>query len=162
MTNQLSTVNSITIQAPAAKSPAIHRHAGPSRQWFFGVDTLADWQEGGPIVHKGAWQGKPYEDKGTILKVEPNKLPHPQPLDPVSGLPDLPENYQQVAWELLDRGGETRLTIKEVNLPPNRQKTSPKPAGKPFSPTLSNCSNDPESIRAFNGENSYICKRRLS
>ena len=35
----------------------------------------------------------------------------------MSGLPGAPENYQRVTWELVERDGETELTIEEVNLP---------------------------------------------
>jgi hypothetical protein len=40
----------------------------------------------------------------------------------VSGLPDAPQNYQRVSWELSERDGGTELTIKEVNLPSKEAK----------------------------------------
>ena len=83
----------------------------------FGVDTEADWQVGGPLVHRGEWQGKPYEDKGTILRLEPPTLLVHSHWSPASGSPDAPENYQQVRWSLAERGGGTELTIEETNLP---------------------------------------------
>jgi uncharacterized protein YndB with AHSA1/START domain len=87
------------------------------KQWFFGVDTDADWRPGGKLVHRGEYQGKPYIDKGEILEFEPpRRLVHTHWSD-VSGLPDSPEHYQEVAWELADRGGSTELTITERNLP---------------------------------------------
>jgi hypothetical protein len=36
---------------------------------------------------------------------------------PVSGLPDEPENYQEVTWTLSERDGSTELILREVNLP---------------------------------------------
>jgi len=36
---------------------------------------------------------------------------------PVSGLPDAPENYQEVSWNVAERDGRTELTVREVNLP---------------------------------------------
>jgi uncharacterized protein YndB with AHSA1/START domain len=87
------------------------------KRWFFGVDTQSDWKVGSSLVHTGEWQGKPYEDKGTILKIEPPVLLVHTHWSDVSGLPDLPENYQEVTWALSGRNGQTDLTITERNLP---------------------------------------------
>ena len=35
----------------------------------------------------------------------------------MGGLPDAPENYQQVRWSLEPRDGGTLLTLEEINLP---------------------------------------------
>jgi hypothetical protein len=37
-------------------------------------------------------------------------------LSPVSGLPDAPENYERISWELSERPNGTELTIRESNL----------------------------------------------
>jgi uncharacterized protein YndB with AHSA1/START domain len=83
-----------------------------------------DGLDGGkPIVHRGEYQGKPYEDKGTILQfVPPTLLVHTH-WSPLSPLPDTPQNYQRVSWALSERDGETELTITEVNLPSEEAKT---------------------------------------
>ncbi len=44
------------------------------KEYFFGTDTNTDWKEGSPISFTGIWEGKTYEDKGTILKIEKEKL----------------------------------------------------------------------------------------
>lgn len=122
MPTNLSAKSSITIHAPAEKVWEALTTPALIKQWFFGVDTETDWKEGSPMVHRGVWQGKPYEDKGTILKFEPpRRLMHTHWSD-LSGLPDRPENYQEVTWELLERGGETKLTVSEVNLPSEETK----------------------------------------
>jgi hypothetical protein len=41
---------------------------------MFGANVVSDWKEGGQIVWKGEWQGKVYEDKGVILKIEPERV----------------------------------------------------------------------------------------
>jgi hypothetical protein len=41
---------------------------------------------------------------------------------PVSGLPDRPENYQEVSWTLSEQNGKTELTVTEVNLPSQEAK----------------------------------------
>ena len=120
---ELGATSSITIGAPidqvwkAVTTPEL------IKQWFFGVDTETDWKPGSPLIHRGEWQGKPYVDKGEILKIEPpTVLVHTHWSD-VSGLPDAPENYQEVTWALSERDGSTELTITERNLPSEETKT---------------------------------------
>ena len=118
----LGTTTSVIIRAPiedvwdALTTPEL------IKRWFFGVDTETDWQVGGPIVHRGEWQGKPYEDKGTILRFEPPTLLVHSHWSPASGVPDRPEHYQEVSWSLTDRNGATTLTVAETNLPSQEAK----------------------------------------
>ena len=106
-----------TIDAPIDRVWAAITTPSELKQWFFGVDTEADWKVGGSLVHRGEYEGKPYVDKGEILAFEPpRRLVHTHWSD-VSGLADVPENYQEVAWDLTERVGGTQLTITERNLP---------------------------------------------
>jgi uncharacterized protein YndB with AHSA1/START domain len=93
-------------------------------RWFFGVRTETDWKVGSAIVHRGEYQGKPYEDKGTILEVEPpRRLVHTH-WSPVSGISDSEEHYQRVTWDLSEQEGSTLLTVSETNLPSEDAKTT--------------------------------------
>ena len=114
--NDLATRSSIMIDAPAAKVWLALTTPELIKRWFFGVDTDTDWFEGSSIVHRGMYQDRPYEDKGTIVKVEPGRLLVHTHWSPVSGLPDRPENYQEVSWALYDEGGKTELVVAESNL----------------------------------------------
>jgi uncharacterized protein YndB with AHSA1/START domain len=123
MTTDLRSAASIAIDAPVEKVWEALTTPEMIKRWFFGVDTETDWTEGGPIVHRGEYQGEPYEDKGTIVKVEPpRRLVHTH-WSPVSGLPDSPEHYQEVSWELSESDGSTVLTVREENLPSEDAKT---------------------------------------
>jgi len=113
----ITTEGSITIAAPVATVWEALTTPALIKRWFFGVDTETDWREGGPIVHRGEYQGMPYEDKGTVVKFEPGRRLVHTHWSPVSGLPDLEENYQEVTWSLSEVDGSTRLTVSEVNLP---------------------------------------------
>jgi len=85
------------------------------KQYLFGTEVKTDWQVGSPITYKGIWEGKPYEDKGKILQVQPGKLLVSTFWSSLSGLPDVPENYQTVRYELAAEGNGTRLTITQDN-----------------------------------------------
>ena len=109
--------SSTIIKAPVERVWRAITTPSEMKQWFFGVDTDAEWRPHGKLVHRGEYQGKPYIDKGEILEFEPpRRLVHTHWSD-VSGLPDSPEHYQEVAWDLSDRGGSTELMITERNLP---------------------------------------------
>ena len=122
MPTSLTTTSSTRINAPAAKVWEALTTPDLIKQWFFGVDTVTDWKVGNPIIHKGTWQGKPYEDKGTILKFEPPKVLAHSHWSSVSGLPDSRENYQNVTYTVSEKDGTTELTIMEVNLPSEEAK----------------------------------------
>jgi uncharacterized protein YndB with AHSA1/START domain len=122
MGDDLSTESAITIDAPATKVWEALTTPELIKEWFFGVDTVTEWKVGSPIIHKGEYQGRPYEDRGTILEFDPPWLLVHSHWSPVSGLPDDPENYQRVSWALSERDGVTELTITEVNLPSEEAK----------------------------------------
>lgn len=115
-----------TVSVAIAASPAAVWEALTTpeqiRQWFFGVETETDWTEGRPIVHRGEYQGRAYEDKGTILRFEPERRLVHSHWSPVSGRPGTPENYQEVTWALAERDGTTELTVSETNLPDEQAK----------------------------------------
>lgn len=129
----LSTSASTTIEAPAQEVWEALTTPELIKQWFFGVDTETDWTPGSPIVHRGEWQGKPYEDKGEIVRFEPPELLVHTHWSDLSGKPDSPEHHQEVSWGLAERDGATELTITERNLPRRRGRRSPNRAGMPCS-----------------------------
>jgi uncharacterized protein YndB with AHSA1/START domain len=102
-------------------------HAPPSEVWealtsselieqyLFGTKVTTDWQVGSPITYKGEWEGKPYEDKGKVLQVDPGKHLVSTFWSSLAGLPDVPENYKTVRYELSPEGDGTRLTITQDN-----------------------------------------------
>jgi uncharacterized protein YndB with AHSA1/START domain len=85
------------------------------KKYFFGTEVETDWQTGSPIVWKGEYEGKAYQDKGTILEIEPNKLLKVTHFSPMSGQPDVPESYHTVTYELQERAGIVHLALKQDN-----------------------------------------------
>jgi uncharacterized protein YndB with AHSA1/START domain len=116
------TRHSILIEAPAEEVWKALTTPELIKQWFFGVDTETDWKVGSALVHKGEFQGKPYEDKGEILRFEPPRLLVHTHWSPFSNRADAPENYQEVTWALSEKDGATELTVSEVNLPSEEAK----------------------------------------
>jgi uncharacterized protein YndB with AHSA1/START domain len=117
VTTDLTTAVSVEIEAPASAVWKALTDPDIIERWFFGVRTETTWEEGAPIVHTGEWQGEPYEDKGEIVRIEPERqLVHTHWSDR-SGLPDSAENYQQVTWRLTEQNGRTTLDVSETNLP---------------------------------------------
>ena len=85
------------------------------KQYMFGTNVTSDWKEGSPIVWKGEWQGKSYEDKGTILKLQPENTLEYSHFSPLSGQPDKPENYHTVTIVLSKNGNQTDVTLTQDN-----------------------------------------------
>ncbi len=83
------------------------------KQYMFGTNVVTDWREGNPIVWKGEWQGRPYEDKGVLLQVKPERLLQYSHFSPLSGVPDKPENYHTVTIDLLGEGNQTRISLAQ-------------------------------------------------
>ncbi|UKA75838.1 SRPBCC domain-containing protein [Arthrobacter sp. FW306-07-I] len=87
------------------------------KEFMFGAVLETDWKVGSPITWQGEWDGKTYQDKGRILKVEPGrKLVHTH-FSPLSGQEDKPENYHKLEWTFEDLGGATRLSLAQDNNP---------------------------------------------
>ena len=85
------------------------------KQYLHGTNMKTTWAVGGPITWTGEWKGKAYEDKGTVLAVEPKKLLKTTHWSPMAGSEDKPENYHTVTYKLAERGGTTILTLKQDN-----------------------------------------------
>ncbi len=85
------------------------------KQYMFGTNVVSDWREGSPILWKGEWQGKTYEDRGVILQFKPKQTLQYSHFSPLSGLPDKPENYHTVTIELAGAGNQTDVTLAQDN-----------------------------------------------
>ena len=86
------------------------------KSYFLGADILSDFQEGSPITFRGQFKGKSYEDKGSIQTVERGKRLIFTHFSPLAGLPDQPENYHTVTFELAPVKDGTRVTLTQANL----------------------------------------------
>ena len=86
------------------------------KQYFFGTNAISDWKKGSSLKFTGEWEGKTYEDKGTILDTQPGTLFRYTYWSSMGKLEDKPENYATVTYELVPAGAETILNIKQDNI----------------------------------------------
>ena len=93
------------------------------KQYFFGTNTITDWKPGHPIKFKGEWQGKSYEDKGTILDITKNELIKYDYWSSMSGIEDKPENYVIITYKLSGEDGDVTLNLLQENIPDEKMKT---------------------------------------
>ena len=105
----------VTIAAPASVVWDALVNPEIIREYMFGTSVVSDWREGSPIVWKGEWQGRAYEDRGSILRVEPGRKLQFTHFSPLSGLPDTPDNYHTVTIELSGTGKRTRVSLVQDN-----------------------------------------------
>jgi uncharacterized protein YndB with AHSA1/START domain len=105
----------IDVAAPASRVWKALTDPETIAKYFFGSQVQTDWQPGSPIVWKGEYEGKRYEDKGEILEVEQNRLLRVTHFSPMTGLPDKPENYHTLTYTLDERGGSTHVSLSQDN-----------------------------------------------
>lgn len=86
------------------------------KQYFFGTQLVTTWQPGTPIYFRGEWEGKAYEDKGTVLKFEPGKMLEYDYFSSWSDLEERPENYQTIIYRVKSKGNSTVLIITQSNI----------------------------------------------
>ena len=115
MNKKLIAKATTTINAPASKAWQAIVNPELIKQYLFDTDVISDWKVGSPIIYKGVWEGKAFEDKGKILKLEPEKLLVSTHWSPLSGVPDSPENYHTVTYALNEKGESTEVTITQDN-----------------------------------------------
>ena len=106
---------SITINAPIGKVWDALVNPEKIKQYMFGTNAVSDWKEGSSIIWKGEWEGKKYEDKGVILKLEPGHMIQYSHFSPLTGQPDMPENYHIVTIELSSKGIQTLVSLLQDN-----------------------------------------------
>ena len=113
---------STTIDAPAGKIWDALVDPKAIKQYMFGTNVESDWKEGGAITWKGEWQGKAYEDKGVIKRLDPRRTLQYTHFSPLAGLPDKPENYHTVTIELSENGAGTKVALSQDNNPTEEER----------------------------------------
>lgn len=115
MTNILTAEAEVVIKAPknlvwdALTKPEV------IKKYLFGTEVVTDWKVGSQIIWKGVWQGKPYEDKGEILQIVPEKMLETTYWSSMSGKPDEQRNYTKVTYKLIEEDDSVKLVVTQDN-----------------------------------------------
>ncbi len=83
------------------------------KQYFYGTNLESDFKLGSRITFSGEWDGKTYTDGGIILAIEPPFLLKYSYWSSMSGTEDIPENYADITYELIEDDGKTTLQITQ-------------------------------------------------
>ena len=85
------------------------------KQYMFGADVESDWKEGSAITWEGQINDTPFADKGVILKIDPGKMLQYSHYSPMSGKPDVSENYHTVTIKLDGGEDSSEVTLTQDN-----------------------------------------------
>jgi len=110
---------SVTIRAPSAKVWDALVNPEKIKQYMPVTNVVSEWHQGSTIVWTSEFLGKTFEVRGTVLRLEPERLleyDHSRPIFRSSGAGHSPENYyQRVTIELSGEGAQTTLSVTERN-----------------------------------------------
>jgi len=107
---------SITFDAPAEKVWQGLTKPEIVKQYFYGTHLASDFKIGSRITFSGEWEGKAYTDGGIILAIDPPVLLKYTYWSSMSGTEDLPENYADITYELVEEAGQTTLHITQEGI----------------------------------------------
>ena len=111
MTTELTLKKSININASTERVWEALTNPVLIKIYFFGTECISEWKKGSPILYKGIYEGKAYEDKGNIIDIETEKFILYNYWSSFSGTADTPANYSVIKYELSSDNNETILTI---------------------------------------------------
>lgn len=118
MTETFQATASVDLAASAERVWRVLVEPDLVARYMHGTSLETDWQVGAPIVWRGEWQGKSYEDKGEVLEFSPPRRLAVTHWSPLTGEPDQPGNYHHVTYEIEDLGqNRSRLTLTHGNSP---------------------------------------------
>ena len=106
--------NTIVINASAGKVWDALVNPAQTKKYMFGCETVSDWKVGSSLLWQGDYEGKTMVFvKGYIKEIQANKILKYAVIDPNAAMPDIPENYLNVTYELSEQNGQTILTVSQ-------------------------------------------------
>jgi len=115
MKEPLLITNKISIKASPNNVWNVLVNPEETKKYMFGCETVSDWKEGSSLEWKMLWEGKEMiAVKGNILKIIPGKHLSYTTIDPNNPLiPDVPENYLTVTYDLKEEENGTELIVTQ-------------------------------------------------
>lgn len=106
------------INAPAPNVWAALTKPQLIAQWMLdtSVEILTDWQEGGERLERGDLHGLAFENRGKILRFDPPRTLEYTHWSTLSIIPDVPENYSTLHFDLHYSEKQTLLSLTISNM----------------------------------------------
>jgi uncharacterized protein YndB with AHSA1/START domain len=107
---------SLTINAPRADVWDALVDPEKIKQYIFVTDVVSEWREGSSIVWKSEFQNKNFEIRGTIRRLESQRLlefDQSRPIFQSSRATQSSQDFHRVTIELLDEGEQTQISLTE-------------------------------------------------
>jgi uncharacterized protein YndB with AHSA1/START domain len=112
--NELTIKNTIEINASASKVWDALTNPEKTKIYMFGCETVSDWTVGSELLWRGIYEEKEMIFvKGYIIEIEPTSKLVYSTFDPNSIIEDIPENYLNVTYELIENDGSTTLNVTQ-------------------------------------------------
>lgn len=110
----------VLIQASSSKVWEYLTNPNLMHQWMgdreMNIEVITDWKVGNPFAIKG-FHHLQFENKGTLLQLEQEKILQYNYLSSLSNLEDKAENYSTISFYLEPKEGQTALRIEAENFP---------------------------------------------
>ena len=129
MTDYVATAET-EVDAARDKVWAALTDPGQIKKYLFGSQVVTDWKQGSPIVWKGVYEGRKYEDKGEIVAIEPGRRLMVTHFSPLSGQEDRPRTITRSSMSL--RSAEEGRTSRSARTttPARRRPNTRAPTGR--------------------------------
>ena len=109
----------VKIGAPAGRVWRALTEPDLVKQWQYGSDLLTTWEPGTPIVFRNEWNGKVFEQTGTVLEFVPAVRLRYSLFVPRPDLQDAPEHRFFMTYELIETGGLTSVLFRQEDPRPS-------------------------------------------
>jgi uncharacterized protein YndB with AHSA1/START domain len=115
MQSPLIIKNTISINASASKVWNALVNPEQTQKYMFGCKAISDWEIGSPLLWEGIYDGKTMVFvKGKIVEIKQGLKLSYTVIDPNNpAIPDIPENYLTVTYDLEEKSGITTLTVTQ-------------------------------------------------
>ena len=107
---------SVVVRAPLPRVWEALTKPDIVKQYFFGTDLVTDWAVGSQLFFRGEWQGKSYEDRGTVLSFAPMSNLSFNYWSSFSGSEDRPELRQIIRYDLAPTNDGIQVTVTQSNV----------------------------------------------
>lgn len=108
-------ISKVRIHASAQKVWDVLTQPAMVKLWQYGSKLQTSWEPGTGIRFVTEWQGKTFEQWGTVIAFSPTTTLHYSLFAPRPGIEDKPENYFEMIYTLTPDDEGTMLEIVQID-----------------------------------------------